>query len=68
MAIIEGMEIEGEEIIESTRKIKITFNAPQYLRDSVEQIMEDERRSLSNVILILLEDGLKYREERDKVK
>ena len=63
-AIMEGLEVEMDDIPERSGNIVRVgpLNVPLELRDIMENMAEEEFRSISSVARMLIEYGLKYRE------
>jgi hypothetical protein len=65
-AVMEGLEVETDDFPERSGPIVRLgpLNVPLDLREVMEQIAEEEYRSISSVARMLIEYGLRYRERR----
>lgn len=62
--IREGLEVDPSEInIRSGRIVRLgPLNVPAELKYVLEEMAEEEVRSISGMVRVLIEDGMKYRE------
>lgn len=77
--VLEGLEVDSKDIPPDRLPVQIgrlgggvikknyvrlgPLNVPLTLKDTIEQLAEDEMRSISNICVVLIERGLKYTEE-----
>lgn len=55
----------GKDTIRATDKVKrTTINIPLWLRERIEALSEKEDRTLSNQIIVLIQDGIAARKRR----